>query len=152
MTVDWAVVPGLLLLLAELVALAAVGYVVVRTVLRQSDERMALAQGLVIGLALWSVVQYVSPAPAGVVAAWILTLALGAGLVWRARRPLRSALRATAVFLAPGTWMLGVGLQHPLSRGWRELALIPVMQIVVADTGAVTYAVFEGALSVRLAP
>ena len=53
LTVDPAVLPGLLLLLAELAALAAVGYVVVRVALRQDDERMALAQGLVVGPALW---------------------------------------------------------------------------------------------------
>ena len=91
MTVDWAIVPGLLLLAAELVALAAVGYVVSRTALRQRDERLALAQGLVIGPALWgfvvNVVLYTLPAPAGVVAAWVLTLALAAGLVWRAGQP-----------------------------------------------------------------
>ncbi len=114
MTVDWAIVPGLLLLAAELVALAAVGYVVARTVLRQSDERMALAQGLVVGLALWgfvvNVVLYVIPGPAGVIAAWVLTLALGAGLVWRSRHPLRPALRTSAVFLAAVLALLWVAL------------------------------------------
>ena len=53
MTLDPAVIPGLLLLAAELVALAAVGYIDVGVVLRQTNERVALAQGLVVGLALW---------------------------------------------------------------------------------------------------
>ena len=53
MTVDPAVVPGLLLLALELLALAAVGYVVARVALQQTDDWLALAQGLVIGLALW---------------------------------------------------------------------------------------------------
>ena len=53
MIVDPAVLPGLLLLAAELGVLAAVGFVVARVALRQTDERMALAQGLVIGPALW---------------------------------------------------------------------------------------------------
>ncbi|MCY4113934.1 MAG: hypothetical protein OXG33_08355 [Chloroflexi bacterium] len=114
MIVDWTIVPGLLLLAAELVALAALGYVVARTVLRQSDERMALAQGLVLGLALWgfvvNVVMYVIPAPAGVIAAWVVTLALGAGLAWRAGRPLRPALRTAAVFLTAVLGMLWVAL------------------------------------------
>ena len=49
MTVDPTVIPGfLILLLAELSALTAVGFVVVRVALRQSDDRMALAQGLVV--------------------------------------------------------------------------------------------------------
>ena len=56
MTIDPTVVPGLLLIAAEFAALAAVGYVIVRAVLRQHDERMALAQGLVVGPALWGVI------------------------------------------------------------------------------------------------
>ena len=54
MTVDLAVVPGLLLLAAELLALAVVGFIVARVALRQADDRMALAQGLAIGPALWA--------------------------------------------------------------------------------------------------
>ena len=56
MTVDPSLVPGLLFLLAEFVALAAVGYVIVRTALRESDDRVALAQGLIVGPAIWGVV------------------------------------------------------------------------------------------------
>ena len=56
MTIDGAVVPGLLFLLAELTALAAVGYVIVRAALRETDDRVALAQGLVVGPAIWGVV------------------------------------------------------------------------------------------------
>ncbi len=114
MTVDWAIVPGLLLLAAELVALAALGYVVARTVLRQRDERLALAQGLVIGPALWgfvvNVVLYALPAPAGVVAAWVLTLALGAGLVWRVGDPVRPGLRTTAAVVVAALALFWVAL------------------------------------------
>ncbi len=53
MTIDPAVIPGLLLLAAELFALTTVGYVVARVALRQPDDRLAMAQGLVIGPALW---------------------------------------------------------------------------------------------------
>ena len=56
MILDPTFLPGLLLLAAELIALAAVGYVVVRVALRQTDERMALAQGLVVGPALWGLI------------------------------------------------------------------------------------------------
>ena len=45
MTIDGAVVPGLLVLLAELVALAAIGYVIVRVALRETDDRVALRRG-----------------------------------------------------------------------------------------------------------
>lgn len=114
MTVDPAVIPGLLLLAAELLALAAVGYVVARTVLRQRDERLALAQGLVIGPALWgfvvNVVLYALPAPAGVVAAWVLTLALAADLVRRAGEPLRPGPRTTAAVLVAALAIFWVAL------------------------------------------
>ena len=46
------VVPGLLFLLAEFAALAGVGYVIVRVALRETDPRVALAQGLVVGPAI----------------------------------------------------------------------------------------------------
>ena len=100
MTVDPSVVPGLLFLAAELVALAAIGYVIVRTALRESDDRVALAQGLVVGPAIWGVVvnlvMYVLPGLAGAVAGWIFVLALAAVLVWRAPKPVRARLRVAA--------------------------------------------------------
>ena len=69
MTVDPSVVPGLLFLLAEFAALAAVGYVVVRAALRETDDRVALAQGLIVGPAIWGVVvnlvMYAIPGHAG---------------------------------------------------------------------------------------
>ena len=114
MTVDPAVIPGLLLLAAELIALAAVGYVVARTVLGQSDERLALAQGLVIGPALWgfvvNVVLFALPAPGSVIAAWVLTLALGAGLAWRAGGPVRPGLRTTAAIVVAALALFWVAL------------------------------------------
>ena len=45
MTVDPSAVPGLLFLLAELVALAAVGYVIVRVALRETDDRRCAGAG-----------------------------------------------------------------------------------------------------------
>ncbi|MCY4114242.1 MAG: hypothetical protein OXG33_09945 [Chloroflexi bacterium] len=102
MTVDPAVVPGLLLLAAEFAALAAIGYVIVRVALRQDDEPMALAQGLVVGPALWGLivnfVLYVVPGLAGAAIGWGVMLALGAILVWRAPRPLRPGSRTVAGF------------------------------------------------------
>ena len=102
MTVDPSVVPGLLFLLAELVALAAVGYVIVRVALRETDDRVALAQGLVVGPAIWGVVvnlvMYALPGRAGAVAGWIFVLALAAVLIWRAPKPIRPKLRTAAGF------------------------------------------------------
>ena len=100
MTVDPAVVPGFLLLLAELAALAAVGYIVVRVALRQADDRAALAQGLVVGPALWGLivnfVLYAVPGLAGAAVGWGITLALGAVLAWRAPDRIRPRPRVAA--------------------------------------------------------
>ena len=102
MTIDGAVVPGLLFLLAEFVTLAGVGYVIVRAALRETDDRIALAQGLVVGPAIWGVVvnlvMYALPGLPGAVAGWIFVLALAAVLIWRAPKPVRPRLRAAAGF------------------------------------------------------
>ena len=102
MTIDGAVVPGLVFLLAELVALAGVGYVIVRVALRETDHRVALAQGLVVGPAIWGVVvnlvMYLIPGMAGAVAGWIFVLALATVLVWRAPKPVYPQLRTAAAF------------------------------------------------------
>ncbi|MDE2869719.1 MAG: hypothetical protein OXN91_13860, partial [Chloroflexota bacterium] len=88
MTVDPTVVPGLLLLALEFVALAAIGYVVARVALQQSDDLAALAQGLVIGPALWGLavnfVMYFVPGRAGALVAWMAVSALGVTLAYRA--------------------------------------------------------------------
>jgi len=87
-TVDPTVVPGLLLLALEFVALAAIGYVVARVALQQSDDLAALAQGLVIGPALWGLavnfVMYFVPGRAGALVAWMAVSALGVTLAYRA--------------------------------------------------------------------
>ena len=82
MIVDLSVVPGLLLLAAELLVLAAVGFVVARVALAQSDDLLAMAQGLVIGLGLWGLmvnfVMFVLPGMVGALVGWVATLAIGA--------------------------------------------------------------------------
>ena len=82
--------------------LAVVGFVVARVALRQDDDRVALAQGLVIGLALWglivNVVMHAVPGLAGAIVGWGITLALGAGLAWRAPASLRLRGRTLAGF------------------------------------------------------
>ena len=102
MTLDPAVVPGLLLLAAELVALSAVGVVVARVALRQTDDRMALAQGLIIGPALWglivSFVSYAVAAYAGAIVGWVVTLTLGLVLAVRSSQPIWPRPRVVAGF------------------------------------------------------
>lgn len=123
MTIDPGAVPGLLLLLAELTALAAVGFVVVRVALRQDDERMALAQGLVVGPALWGLITnfvlYVVPGLAGAAVGWGITIAIGAGLAWRASRPIRTRPRIAAGFAVAVLALLWAGLAS------RQLHWIP---------------------------
>ncbi|MCY3913762.1 MAG: hypothetical protein OXG43_11040 [Chloroflexi bacterium] len=115
MIVDPAVIPGLLLLAAELAALAAVGYVVVRVALRQADARAALAQGLVVGLALWGLITnfalYVLPGLAGAAVGWGATLVLGAVLAWRAGR-----------FVWPRPWVAAGFTAVVLALLWLTLA------------------------------
>lgn len=104
MTIDPAIIPGLLILAAEFAALAAFGFVIVCVVLRQDDGRMALAQGLVVGPALWGLIVnfilYIIPGLAGAAIGWGVILALGGVLAWRAARPIRLRPHAVAGFMA----------------------------------------------------
>ena len=114
MTVDVSVIPGLLLLGLELLVLAAVGFAVARVTLGQNDDRMALAQGMVIGLGLWGVIAnfvlYVVPGLPGAMVAWGITLTLGAGLVWRAHDKLRLPPRTVVGFVAAALVLLWIAL------------------------------------------
>ena len=114
MTVDPEIVVGLLLLGAEFVALATIGYVVSRAVLRQTDERLALAQGLVIGPALWGLtvnfVLHVIPGRLGAAAGWVIVIALAACLVWRARMTLKARARTLIGFGVAGVAVFWVAL------------------------------------------
>jgi hypothetical protein len=91
--VDTTVLPGLLLLALELLVLAAAGYTVARLALRQSDELLALAQGMLIGPALWGLIAnfvlHLAPGRGGALLSWMALLALAIGLAWRSRRRLR---------------------------------------------------------------
>ena len=127
MTVDPVVLPGLLLLAVELGALAAVGYVVARVALRQTDDRMALAQGLVIGPALWGLivnfVLHLLPGLAGAIAGWAAILAIGAWLAWRTPHALRLSPRTLVGFTVAA-----------LALSWIALASRQTLGIPDADT------------------
>lgn len=114
MTVDPAVIPGLLLVAAELLALAAVGYVVARIALRQTDDRLALAQGLVIGPALWGLIVnfllHLFPGMAGALAGWLVVLALTIALIWRAPTPITPRLRTAIGIAAAGSVVFLIAL------------------------------------------
>ena len=123
MTVDPTVIPGLLLLASELLALAAVGYVAARVALRQRDHCLALAQGLVIGPALWGLivnfVLHLLPGLAGALAGWIIVLGLGFGLAWRGRSDLWLPVRTLAGFGLAGVAVFWITLAS------RQLLIIP---------------------------
>ena len=123
MLVDFAVVPGLLLFAAELVVLAAVGFVVVRVALGQTDDLLALAQGLVIGLAFWGLivnfVVYLVPGLAGALVGWVIVLALGAGIAWRHRERLGVPPRVAAGFAVAVVALLWV------TMAGRQLVPVP---------------------------
>ena len=127
MTFDPSVVPGLLFLLAELVALAAVGYVVVRVALREIDDRVALAQGLVVGPAIWGVVvnlvMYALPGLSAGVTGWILVLALAAVLIWRAPQSIRPRLRAAAGFALAAVALFWLALASRQTLGIPDVAM-----------------------------
>ncbi|MCY3895666.1 MAG: hypothetical protein OXG17_04250 [Chloroflexi bacterium] len=114
MTLDPEVVVGLVLLGTELLALAAVGYVISRVVLRQMDDRLALAQGLVVGPALWGLtvnfVLHVLPGRPGAAAGWVIVIALVAGLVWRARQRLKTPAQTLLGFGVAGVAVFWVAL------------------------------------------
>ena len=107
-------VPGLLLLLAEFAVLAGVGFIVARVVLRQADDRMAMAQGMVVGLALWGLITnfvlYAVPGLAGAAVGWGIVLTLGAVLAWRAPARIRPEPRVVAGFVVVVFALLWVGL------------------------------------------
>ena len=140
MTVDPAVVPGLLLLALELLALAAVGYVVARVALQQTDDWLALAQGLVIGLALWGLIVsfllHLLPGQAGAIAGWAVMLALGASLVWRSPFLLRIPPRTVAGFVGAA-----LGLSWIAMTG-RQLLTIPDPQIHLGLSAAIRAGVY----------
>ena len=114
MTIDPAVVPGLLILAAELIALASVGFVVARVALGQSDDRVALAQGAVIGPALWGLivnfVLHAIPGRPGAIIGWAAILALGAVMAWRVSTPMRPPARTLAGFAVAALAIFWVAL------------------------------------------
>lgn len=102
MTLDLAVMPGLLLLALELLVLAATGFVVARVALRQRNDLMALAQGLAIGPALWGLtvnfVMRVLPGMPGALVGWAGIAAAGVWLAWRAPSAVRASPRRVVGF------------------------------------------------------
>lgn len=114
MTVDPTALPGLALLAAELLALAAIGFVLARVCLGQADDRMALAQGLVIGPVLWgllvNILLHPLPGRAGALAGWLLLGLLSVFLVRGRYSSLRGSWRTYAGFALAALTTFGVAL------------------------------------------
>ena len=134
MTIDPAVLPGLLLLIFELAALSAVGFVVARVALCEDDDLAALAQGLVIGPTLWgftvNLMLRVVPGLAGAVVGWALVLGVGVGFAWRSRGTLQVPRRTLAGFAGAALALLWVSLAA------RQLMKVPDPEI---HLGLATY-------------
>ena len=113
-------------MLLELAALAAVGFVVARVGLRERHDLVALAQGMVIGPALWglgvSFILYLIPGLAGAVVAWGLVLSLGGVLAWRGGTTVSISWRRLGGFAAVA-----------LALCWVTLAARQLMRIPDAD-------------------
>ena len=145
MTFVASVLPGLLLLTAQLLVLAAVGYVVARVALHQRSTPLALAQGLVIGPALWGLlanfVLHVIPGLAGALATWIVTIALAAALARHAPNTLRMSLRTLAGFSLATLAVFWVALAS------RQLLSIPDEDIHLAISATIRAGQFPPVLS-----
>ena len=91
--------------------------------MRQADDRAALAQGLVVGPALWGLivnfVLYAVPGLAGAAVGWGITLALGAVLAWRAPDRIRPRPRVVAGIVVAALALMWVALAS------RQLVGIP---------------------------
>ena len=123
MTVDPTVIPGLLLLIVEFSALAAVGYVIARVALRQANPTVAMAQGLVVGLAIWGLLVNlalaVAPGQTGAAAGWVLFIAVGIGLAARRAQVVRVRPHLAVGFAAVSMVLCWVALAT------RQLGSIP---------------------------
>ena len=135
MAIDPLILPGLTLLAGELLALAATGYLVARIALRQPDHGLALAQGIVIGPAVFGIVAslllYLIPGMAGAALGWVVIFAAGVSLA--ARRPvaLRPSLRVLASVL-----VAALGLSWIALAG-RQLLIIPDPSIHLTLSSAI---------------
>ena len=102
------------MLALELLALGAFGFIVARVVLHQDDHLSALAQGLVIGPALWGLtinfVLHVVPGLAGTLLVWLTVLAVGVWLARRAPSELRLPVRTVAAFAAAALALFWIAL------------------------------------------
>lgn len=102
------------MLALELWALAALGYVVARTALGEDDQLSALAQGMVIGPALWGLtinfVLHVVPGVAGTLVSWLIVLAVSVWLAIRSPSELRVPPRTVAGFAGAALALFWVAL------------------------------------------
>ncbi len=145
MTVDTSVLPGLLLLTAELILLAAVGFVVARVALGQTDDRMALAQSLVIGPALWGLlanfILHLIPGLAGSLATWSVTVVVATALARLSATSLRVPARTLAGFSLATLGVFWVALAS------RQLLSIPDEDIHLAISATIRAGQFPPVLS-----
>ncbi|MDE2903425.1 MAG: hypothetical protein OXP73_10410 [Chloroflexota bacterium] len=145
MTFAPSVLPGLLLLAAQLLVLATFGYVVARVALHQRHVLLALAQGLVIGPALWGLlanfILKLFPGQAGSLASWSLTLVLTAALARRSAHSLHVPARTLAGFSLATLGLFWAAL------ACRQLLSIPDEDIHLAISSTIRVGQFPPVLS-----
>ena len=145
MTLDSTVPPGLVFLAAEMLVLAAVGFVIARVALNQPHVPLALAQGLVIGPALWGLlanfILYLLPGLAGAIATWVISLVLAAALALHAPASLRLPPRTLAGFGLATLALFWVALSS------RQLLSIPDEDIHLAISATIRAGQFPPVLS-----
>ena len=145
MTFAPSALPGLLLLAAQMLVLAAVGYVFARGALHQRHALPALAQGLVIGPALWGLlanfILHLIPGLAGALTTWVVTLALAATLARLSATSLRVPARTLAGFSLAALVVFWVALAS------RQLLSIPDEDIHLAISATIRAGQFPPVLS-----
>ena len=118
---------------------------VARVVFDQTDNRLALAQGLVIGPALWGLlanfILHLIPGLAGALCTWVVTLALAAALAHQVPNRLRVSLRTIAGFSLASLAVFWIALAS------RQLLSIPDEDIHLAISATIRAGQFPPVLS-----
>ena len=137
MKLDPTILPGLLILSLQIVSLMISGYIIARISLRQSDRRLALAQGMLIGPALWILIAnfllHIIPGLAGGYISWGLLVALALALAWKHLNDLWSTPRCLLGFIVAAIPVFWLALAS------RQLLHIPDEQIHIAIASTIRF-------------
>ena len=137
LALDVTILPGLLILSLELTLLMTSGYIIACISLRQSDSRLALAQGMLIGPALWVLIAnyllHVVPGLAGGYVSLATLVALAIILAWRNPSALRVSLHCLLGFMVAALTLFWLALTS------RQLLNIPDEHIHIAIASTIHF-------------